>query len=149
RRVLRRHGSGRRGGAAPPRHARRAARALPREREARVSRPIRPARPAPASVARAARRNQPGTRNGRLVRRGHRRAEREGQTMSDARYPHLLAPLDLGFTTLPNRVLMGSMHVGLEDRPKNVSRLAEFYAERARGGVGLIVTGGFAPNRTG
>jgi 2,4-dienoyl-CoA reductase (NADPH2) len=66
-----------------------------------------------------------------------------------SRYPHLLAPLDLGFTTLPNRVLMGSMHVGLEDRPKNLSRLAEFYAERARGGVGLIVTGGFAPNRTG
>ncbi len=65
------------------------------------------------------------------------------------RYPHLLAPLDLGFTTLPNRVLMGSMHVGLEDRPKNLRRLAEFYAERARGGVGLIVTGGFAPNRTG
>jgi 2,4-dienoyl-CoA reductase (NADPH2) len=65
------------------------------------------------------------------------------------RYPHLLAPLDLGFTTLPNRVLMGSMHVGLEDKPKNLTRLAEFYAERARGGVGLIVTGGFAPNRTG
>ena len=64
-------------------------------------------------------------------------------------YPHLLAPLDLGFTTLPNRVVMGSMHVGLEDRPKNLSRLAAFYAERARGGVGLIVTGGFAPNRTG
>jgi 2,4-dienoyl-CoA reductase (NADPH2) len=65
------------------------------------------------------------------------------------RYPNLLAPLDLGFTTLPNRVVMGSMHVGLEDRPKHFSRLAEFYAERARGGVGLIVTGGFAPNRTG
>jgi 2,4-dienoyl-CoA reductase (NADPH2) len=64
-------------------------------------------------------------------------------------YPHLLAPLDLGFTTLPNRVVMGSMHVGLEDRPKHLARLAEFYAERARGGVGLIVTGGFAPNRTG
>jgi 2,4-dienoyl-CoA reductase (NADPH2) len=64
-------------------------------------------------------------------------------------YPHLLAPLDLGFTTLPNRVVMGSMHVGLEDRPKHLSRLAEFYAERARGGVALIVTGGFAPNRTG
>ena len=64
-------------------------------------------------------------------------------------YPHLLAPLDLGFTTLPNRVLMGSMHVGLEDRPKNLHRLAAFYAERARGGAGLIVTGGFAPNRTG
>jgi len=65
------------------------------------------------------------------------------------RYPHLLAPLDLGFTTLPNRVLMGSMHTGLEDKPKNLKRLAEFYAERARGGVGLIVTGGFAPNRQG
>ena len=65
------------------------------------------------------------------------------------RYPNLLAPIDLGFTTLPNRVVMGSMHVGLEDRPKHLSRLAEFYAERARGGVGLIVTGGFAPNRTG
>ncbi|MDT4938871.1 MAG: 2,4-dienoyl-CoA reductase [Pseudonocardiales bacterium] len=64
-------------------------------------------------------------------------------------YPHLLAPLDLGFTTLPNRVLMGSMHVSLEDSARNFPRLAEFYAERARGGVGLIVTGGFAPNRTG
>ena len=65
------------------------------------------------------------------------------------RFPHLLAPLDLGFTTLPNRVLMGSMHTGLEDRPKNLPKLAEFYAERARGGVGLIVTGGFGVNRTG
>ncbi|HEV7191863.1 MAG TPA: NADPH-dependent 2,4-dienoyl-CoA reductase [Jatrophihabitantaceae bacterium] len=64
-------------------------------------------------------------------------------------FPHLLAPLDLGFTTLPNRVLMGSMHVGLEDRPKHIRRLADFYAERARGGVGLIVTGGFSPNRAG
>lgn len=64
-------------------------------------------------------------------------------------FPHLLAPLDLGFTTLRNRVVMGSMHTGLEDRAKNTSRLAEFYAERARGGVGLIVTGGYAPNRTG
>ncbi|HLY34972.1 MAG TPA: 2,4-dienoyl-CoA reductase FMN-binding domain-containing protein, partial [Jatrophihabitantaceae bacterium] len=64
-------------------------------------------------------------------------------------FPHLLAPLDLGFTTLPNRVLMGSMHVGLEDSSAKMERLAEFYAERARGGVGLIVTGGFAPNRTG
>jgi 2,4-dienoyl-CoA reductase (NADPH2) len=64
-------------------------------------------------------------------------------------YPHLLSPLDLGFTTLPNRVVMGSMHVGLEDRPKHIGRLAEFYAERARGGVGLVVTGGFSPNRAG
>ncbi|GAA1190219.1 NADPH-dependent 2,4-dienoyl-CoA reductase [Prauserella alba] len=64
-------------------------------------------------------------------------------------FPNLLAPLDLGFTSLSNRVIMGSMHVGLEDRAKHVDELAEFYAERARGGVGLIVTGGFAPNRTG
>ena len=64
-------------------------------------------------------------------------------------YPHLLAPLDLGFTTLPNRVLMGSMHTGLEDSKKHFTRMAAFYAERARGGVGLIVTGGFAPNIEG
>ena len=64
-------------------------------------------------------------------------------------YPHLLAPLDLGFTTLKNRVLMGSMHTGLEDRKKNFPRLAAYFAERARGGVGLIVTGGFAPNVAG
>ncbi|MDT4893361.1 MAG: 2,4-dienoyl-CoA reductase [Pseudonocardiales bacterium] len=64
-------------------------------------------------------------------------------------YPHLLEPLDLGFTTLRNRVLMGSMHVGLEDDRKHFGRLAAFYGARARGGVGLIVTGGFAPNRTG
>ena len=63
-------------------------------------------------------------------------------------YPHLLAPLDLGFTTLKNRVLMGSMHTGLEET-KNWNRVAEFYAERARGDVGLIVTGGMAPNREG
>jgi 2,4-dienoyl-CoA reductase (NADPH2) len=65
------------------------------------------------------------------------------------RYPRLFEPLDLGFTTLPNRILMGSMHTGLEDRPQHAGRLAEFYAERARGGAGLIVTGGYAPNRTG
>ena len=64
-------------------------------------------------------------------------------------YPHLLAPLDLGFTTLANRVLMGSMHTGLEDGRKHFSAMAAFYAERARGGVGLIVTGGFAPNIEG
>jgi len=66
-----------------------------------------------------------------------------------APYPHLLAPLDLGFTTLKNRVLMGSMHTGLEDRAKSFPRLAAYFAERARGGVGLIVTGGFAPNVEG
>ena len=63
-------------------------------------------------------------------------------------YPHMLAPLDLGFTTLKNRVLMGSMHTGLEET-KDWNRVAEFYAARARGGVGLMVTGGMAPNREG
>jgi len=66
-----------------------------------------------------------------------------------ARYPHLLAPLDLGYTKLRNRVLMGSMHTGLEDHPRHFPRLVEYFAERARGGVGLIVTGGFAPNIEG
>ncbi|NJP70662.1 NADPH-dependent 2,4-dienoyl-CoA reductase [Streptomyces sp. C1-2] len=66
-----------------------------------------------------------------------------------SRYPHLLSPLDLGFVTLPNRVLMGSMHVGLEEAEGGFARMAEFYAARARGGVGLIVTGGIAPNEAG
>ncbi|WP_406480996.1 NADPH-dependent 2,4-dienoyl-CoA reductase [Streptomyces sp. NBC_01615] len=66
-----------------------------------------------------------------------------------SRYPHLLNPLDLGFTTLPNRVIMGSMHVGLEEAERGFERMAEFYATRARGGVGLIVTGGIAPNDAG
>lgn len=61
-------------------------------------------------------------------------------------YPYLLSELDLGFTKLKNRVLMGSMHVGLEEAPNGYERMAAFYAERARGGVGLIVTGGIAPN---
>lgn len=64
-------------------------------------------------------------------------------------YPNLLSPLDLGFTTVRNRVVMGSMHTGLEDRAKDTDRLATYFAERARGGVGLIITGGYAPNRTG
>ncbi len=64
-------------------------------------------------------------------------------------YPHLLEPLDLGFTTLKNRVLMGSMHTGLEDGRKHFERMAVYFAERARGEVGLIVTGGFAPNIEG
>ncbi|MBV5294991.1 MAG: NADPH-dependent 2,4-dienoyl-CoA reductase [Curvibacter lanceolatus] len=64
-------------------------------------------------------------------------------------YPHLLQPLDLGFTTLKNRVLMGSMHVGLEEVPNGFERMAAFYAERARGGVALMVTGGIAPNEAG
>ena len=64
-------------------------------------------------------------------------------------YPNLLAPLDLGFTTLKNRVLMGSMHLGLEEAPNGFERMAAFYAERVRGGVGLIVTGGISPNSEG
>jgi len=65
------------------------------------------------------------------------------------RYPNLFRPLDLGFATLPNRILMGSMHTGLEARPDGMARLAAFYAERARGGAALIVTGGFSPNDVG
>ena len=64
-------------------------------------------------------------------------------------FPHLTRPLDLGFTTLKNRVLMGSMHVGLEEVPNGFQRMATFYAERARGEVGLIVTGGISPNERG
>ena len=66
-----------------------------------------------------------------------------------SQYPHLLKPLDLGFTTLKNRVLMGSMHTGLEEHHNGFERLAAFYAERARGGVGLIVTGGISPDYFG
>jgi 2,4-dienoyl-CoA reductase (NADPH2) len=66
-----------------------------------------------------------------------------------SQYPHLLAPLDLGFTTLKNRTLMGSMHTGLEESPDGFQRMAAFFAERAKGGAGLIVTGGFAPNLAG
>ena len=64
-------------------------------------------------------------------------------------YPHLLQPLDLGFTTLRNRVLMGSMHTGLEDKAKDFDKLAAYFEERSKGGVGLMVTGGFAPNWQG
>lgn len=64
-------------------------------------------------------------------------------------FPNLLAPLDLGFTQLKNRTLMGSMHVGLEEEKNGFAKLAAFYAERAKGGVGLIVTGGISPNVAG
>ena len=64
-------------------------------------------------------------------------------------YPHLLEPLDLGFTTLKNRVLMGSMHTGLEDKAKDFDKLTAYFVERAKGGVALMVTGGFSPNLTG
>jgi len=69
--------------------------------------------------------------------------------MAAPHYPHLLAPLDLGFTTLRNRTLMGSMHTGLEEKPGGFERMAVYFAERARGGVGLMVTGGIAPNAEG
>lgn len=72
------------------------------------------------------------------------------QTVTDHPvYPHLFRPLDLGFTQLKNRVLMGSMHTGLEEMPKGHKHMAAFYAERARGGVALIVTGGIGPNEEG
>lgn len=69
--------------------------------------------------------------------------------MTEAAYPNLLAPLDLGFTTLKNRVLMGSMHTGLEEAENGHERMAAYFGERARGGVGLIVTGGIGPNSEG
>src|SRR5690554_2702384 len=69
--------------------------------------------------------------------------------MSNPHYPHLLSPLDLGFTTLKYRVLMRSMHTGLEERPNGFERMAAYFAERARGGVGLMVTGGIGPNEEG
>ena len=68
---------------------------------------------------------------------------------AESRFPHLLAPLDLGFTTLRNRVLMGSMHTGLEDHKKDFPKLAAYFAERAVGEVGLMVTGGIAPGLRG
>ena len=69
--------------------------------------------------------------------------------MNQHQFPHLFEPLDLGFTTLPNRLLMGSMHTGLEDRVWNYAKLTAYFVERARGQVGLMVTGGIAPNRRG
>ena len=69
--------------------------------------------------------------------------------MTASHYPRLLAPLDLGFTTLRNRTLMGSMHTGLEEQPGGFERMAAYFAERAKGGVGLMVTGGIAPNDEG
>ncbi len=67
----------------------------------------------------------------------------------DVRYPHLMQPLDLGFRTLRNRVVMGSMHTGLEDKARHLPDLAAYFAERARGGTALLVTGGYAPNLVG
>jgi len=70
-------------------------------------------------------------------------------TQPNQHFPKMMEPLELGFTTLRNRVLMGSMHTGLEEDKNGVERMAAFFAERARGGVGLIVTGGFGPNAEG
>ena len=70
-------------------------------------------------------------------------------TDTNSRYPHLFSPLDLGFTRLKNRALMGSMHTGLEEAENGFERMAAFFAERARGGVGMIITGGIAPNEEG
>ena len=67
----------------------------------------------------------------------------------DMLYPHLLKPLKVGNITLKNRVLMGSMHTGMEDESDGFENMAAYFAARARGGVGLIVTGGFSPNRAG
>ncbi|MCH1414289.1 MAG: NADPH-dependent 2,4-dienoyl-CoA reductase, partial [Glaciecola sp.] len=64
-------------------------------------------------------------------------------------YPHLFTPLDLGFTQLKNRVIMGSMHTGLEELPNGQKRTAAYFVERAKGGVSLIVTGGIGPNEEG
>ncbi|MGA8256054.1 MAG: NADPH-dependent 2,4-dienoyl-CoA reductase, partial [Nocardioides sp.] len=68
---------------------------------------------------------------------------------SNATYPHLLEPITLGSLTLRNRVVMGSMHTGLEDSARHLDELGAYYAERARGGVGLIITGGYSPNKRG
>lgn len=82
-----------------------------------------------------------------MVHRGIGEAVNAGTTVGP--YPTMLSPLNVGATTLKNRVIMGSIHTGLEDRARDTERLAAYFAERARGGVGLIVTGGYAPNRTG
>ena len=65
------------------------------------------------------------------------------------KYKHIFQPLDLGFTTLKNRILMGSMHTGLEEEKSGFKKIAAYYAERTKGGVGLIVTGGISPNIQG
>ena len=69
--------------------------------------------------------------------------------IGEQRYPHLFSPLDLGFTTIKNRAIMGSMHTGLEEAENGFERMAAYFAERARGGVGMIITGGISPNAEG
>jgi len=73
----------------------------------------------------------------------------QGFVMTTTRYANILKPLHLGFTTIKNRVVMGSMHTGLEDRFYNYPKLAAYFGERAKGGVGLMITGGISPNRQG
>jgi hypothetical protein len=85
----------------------------------------------------------------RPAQRPQRASRRPSMPSATDRYPHLFSPLDLGFTRLKNRVLMGSMHTGLEEAENGFERMAAFYAERARGGVGMIITGGIAPNAEG
>ena len=69
--------------------------------------------------------------------------------IGELRYPHLFSPLDLGFTTIKNRAIMGSMHTGLEEAENGFERMAAYFVERARGGVGMIITGGISPNEEG
>ena len=69
----------------------------------------------------------------------------DGEVMSE-KYPNIFKPLDLGFTQLKNRVLMGSMHTGLEEEENGYEKMAKYFGERAKGGVGIIVTGGIAPD---
>src|SRR3982750_974231 len=84
----------------------------------------------------------------RCARRHRWKGARTARLESPAMYEHLFRPLELGFATLPNRILMGSMHTGFEAR-NAMEELAAFYAERARGGAALLVTGGYSPNHAG
>ena len=72
-----------------------------------------------------------------------------GPAPSHPRYPHLMQPLEVAGMRMPNRAIMGSMHMNLEEQPGGFTKLARFYSERAEGGAGLIVTGGISPNRAG
>ena len=121
----------------------------------------RPGRPRPRRLPRAPGRHPPRAVLGRVAHRVPRRPPADPHQpphqprslrmseQSTRPYPHLLAPITIGGTTLRNRVVMGSMHTGLEDRAKHIPELAAYFAERARGGAGLIVTGGYSPNIRG
>src|SRR4029078_6861486 len=92
----------------------------------------------------------PGRGHGRSIRTDSAgNHHRDARSPAVTEYPHLLSPLQLGHATLKNRVVMGSMHTKLEDRAKDLPKLAAYFAERAEGDVGLIVTGGYAPNWRG